>query len=186
MHPEIEVLWIYFFGQEWNILILPFLDTLVCTLFKKYGVWLGQFLSYFGRFGKPCRSSVQTAPTLRATWALLFWLTWSTALRWKKLWCFIHSLILFNISGQEYNFNRLTSEEVNSLGLKYDYDSIMHYARNTFSKVIYIWIQPSTLRLTKHLTLVQSFKDPSSVSLIRKIHPANWASSTETAAHTLP
>ena len=37
--------------------------------------------------------------------------------------------------GQEYNFNRLTSEEVNSLGLKYDYDSIMHYARNTFSKV---------------------------------------------------
>ena len=40
-----------------------------------------------------------------------------------------------SISGQEYNFNRLTSEEVNSLGLKYDYDSIMHYARNTFSKV---------------------------------------------------
>ena len=38
-------------------------------------------------------------------------------------------------SGQEYNFNRLTSEEVNSMGLKYDYDSIMHYSRNTFSKV---------------------------------------------------
>ena len=36
--------------------------------------------------------------------------------------------------GQEYNFNKLTSEEVNSLGLRYDYDSIMHYARNTFSK----------------------------------------------------
>ena len=38
--------------------------------------------------------------------------------------------------GQEYNFNKLTSEEVNSMGLRYDYDSIMHYARNTFSKVI--------------------------------------------------
>ena len=41
----------------------------------------------------------------------------------------------FFVPGQEYNFNRLTSEEVNSLGLRYDYDSIMHYARNTFSKV---------------------------------------------------
>ena len=38
--------------------------------------------------------------------------------------------------GQEYNFNKLTSEEVNSMGLRYDYDSIMHYARNTFSKVM--------------------------------------------------
>lgn len=38
-------------------------------------------------------------------------------------------------SGQEYNFNKLTSEEVNSLGLSYDFDSIMHYARNTFSRV---------------------------------------------------
>jgi len=40
--------------------------------------------------------------------------------------------------GQEYNFNQLTSEEVNSLGLRYDYDSIMHYARNTFSKGTYL------------------------------------------------
>lgn len=36
--------------------------------------------------------------------------------------------------GQEYNFNKLTSEDVNTLGLAYDYESIMHYARNTFSK----------------------------------------------------
>ena len=43
--------------------------------------------------------------------------------------------------GQEYNFNKLTSEEVNSMGLRYDYDSIMHYARNTFSKVIPILIE---------------------------------------------
>lgn len=41
------------------------------------------------------------------------------------------------MSGQEYNFNKLTDEEVNSLGLPYDYDSIMHYAKNTFSKVNY-------------------------------------------------
>ena len=41
--------------------------------------------------------------------------------------------------GQEYNFNKLTSEEVNSLGLRYDYDSIMHYARNTFSKELVIY-----------------------------------------------
>ena len=42
------------------------------------------------------------------------------------------------LTGQEYNFNRLSHEEVNSLGLKYDYDSIMHYARNTFSKNTYL------------------------------------------------
>lgn len=38
------------------------------------------------------------------------------------------------MKGQEYNFNMLTADDVNSLGLPYDYDSIMHYARNTFSK----------------------------------------------------
>ncbi|XP_053603288.1 tolloid-like protein 1 [Plodia interpunctella] len=38
------------------------------------------------------------------------------------------------MTGQEYNFNKLTEEEVNSLGQTYDYGSIMHYATNTFSK----------------------------------------------------
>ena len=42
---------------------------------------------------------------------------------------------IFFFAGQEYNFNNLSSAEVNSLGFRYDYDSIMHYARNTFSKV---------------------------------------------------
>lgn len=42
------------------------------------------------------------------------------------------------ISGQEYNFNKLTSEDVDSLGLPYDYDSIMHYAKNTFSRGTYL------------------------------------------------
>ncbi|ESO84884.1 hypothetical protein LOTGIDRAFT_236092 [Lottia gigantea] len=36
--------------------------------------------------------------------------------------------------GQEYNFNKLTSNDVNSLGEEYDYGSIMHYARNTFAR----------------------------------------------------
>ena len=52
--------------------------------------------------------------------------------------------------GQEYNFNKLTSEEVNSMGLRYDYDSIMHYARNTFSKVIMI-----TLTIRCHIMLAR-------------------------------
>ncbi|KAJ8670674.1 hypothetical protein QAD02_001933 [Eretmocerus hayati] len=42
------------------------------------------------------------------------------------------------MTGQEYNFNKLTEDEVNSLGLPYDYDSIMHYAKNTFSKGTYL------------------------------------------------
>lgn len=44
----------------------------------------------------------------------------------------------FNSTGQEYNFNKLTEDEVNSLGLPYDYDSIMHYAKNTFSRGTYL------------------------------------------------
>lgn len=52
-------------------------------------------------------------------------------------------MYISTISGQEYNFNKLSDEEVNSLGLTYDYDSIMHYARNTFSKGSYLdTIQP--------------------------------------------
>ncbi|KAL2099982.1 hypothetical protein ACEWY4_004376 [Coilia grayii] len=35
--------------------------------------------------------------------------------------------------GQEYNFLKMEPGEVDSLGETYDFDSIMHYARNTFS-----------------------------------------------------
>lgn len=36
-------------------------------------------------------------------------------------------------SGQGYNFDKLSSDDVNSLGERYDYASIMHYARDTFA-----------------------------------------------------
>uniref|UniRef100_A0A8C2U7F5 Metalloendopeptidase n=1 Tax=Coturnix japonica TaxID=93934 RepID=A0A8C2U7F5_COTJA len=39
--------------------------------------------------------------------------------------------------GQEYNFLKMEAGEVNSLGETYDFDSIMHYARNTFSRAQY-------------------------------------------------
>ncbi|XP_072037692.1 bone morphogenetic protein 1 homolog isoform X2 [Amphiura filiformis] len=40
--------------------------------------------------------------------------------------------------GQEYNFRKLEPEEVNSLNEPYDFASIMHYARNTFSRGIWL------------------------------------------------
>uniref|UniRef100_A0A8C1CKL4 Metalloendopeptidase n=1 Tax=Cyprinus carpio carpio TaxID=630221 RepID=A0A8C1CKL4_CYPCA len=36
--------------------------------------------------------------------------------------------------GQEYNFIKMEPDDVDSLGEVYDFDSIMHYARNTFSR----------------------------------------------------
>ncbi|KAM3874302.1 bone morphogenetic protein 1-like [Diretmus argenteus] len=40
--------------------------------------------------------------------------------------------------GQEYNFLKMEPGEVDSLGEIYDFDSIMHYARNTFSRGIFL------------------------------------------------
>lgn len=37
--------------------------------------------------------------------------------------------------GQEYNFLKMEVGEVDSLGEVYDFGSIMHYARNTFSRL---------------------------------------------------
>uniref|UniRef100_A0A0K0FWI4 Metalloendopeptidase n=1 Tax=Strongyloides venezuelensis TaxID=75913 RepID=A0A0K0FWI4_STRVS len=39
---------------------------------------------------------------------------------------------------QEYNFDKSKPGEVDSLGETYDYESIMHYSRNTFSRSIYL------------------------------------------------
>lgn len=46
--------------------------------------------------------------------------------------------MFFTLTGQQYNFNKLTPLEVNSLGEDYDYGSIMHYARNTFARATYV------------------------------------------------
>ena len=74
MPPKKEVLGIYSFGQEWNILILPFLDTIGYTLLKKYGVWFGHFFSgnrgYYSTtlfFTKPIR--IAKSAWLAHSWA---------------------------------------------------------------------------------------------------------------------
>ncbi|XP_036089846.1 bone morphogenetic protein 1 isoform X4 [Rousettus aegyptiacus] len=49
------------------------------------------------------------------------------------------SIVRENIQpGQEYNFLKMEVQEVESLGENYDFDSIMHYARNTFSRGIFL------------------------------------------------
>ena len=54
-------------------------------------------------------------------------------------------------SGWENNFNKLKEEEVTTLGSLYDYDSIMHYSRNGFSKGVYLdTIQPVDLENVVH------------------------------------
>ncbi|XP_070545496.1 tolloid-like protein 1 isoform X2 [Ptychodera flava] len=40
--------------------------------------------------------------------------------------------------GQQYNFEKLDDSEINSLGEAYDYNSIMHYGRNTFAKGMWL------------------------------------------------
>ncbi|CAJ0938658.1 unnamed protein product [Ranitomeya imitator] len=46
------------------------------------------------------------------------------------------TIITENIQpGQEYNFLKMEPGEVNSQGEPYDFESIMHYARNTFSRL---------------------------------------------------
>ena len=51
---------------------------------------------------------------------------------WKKTTC--KTIFYIFLLGQEYNFNKMGYSEIDSLGEKYDFYSIMHYSRNTFSK----------------------------------------------------
>ena len=53
---EKELLWIYSFGQEWNIFILPFFIYPKVYPFQKRWCLTWAFFSYFGRFGEPWAS----------------------------------------------------------------------------------------------------------------------------------
>ncbi|KAH3882757.1 hypothetical protein DPMN_006702 [Dreissena polymorpha] len=44
-------------------------------------------------------------------------------------------VILSNVEdGKEYNFEKLTTSQADTLGVSYDYDSVMHYSKYSFSK----------------------------------------------------
>ncbi|XP_036324703.1 dorsal-ventral patterning protein tolloid [Rhagoletis pomonella] len=63
------------------------------------------------------------------------------------------------MKGQEYNFDVLSPEDVDSLGLPYDYNSIMHYAKNTFAKNVYLeTIQPIGLSKPQHIEIGQRLR----------------------------
>lgn len=60
------------------------------------------------------------------------------------------------ISGQAYNFDLLSSTEFDEPLLPYDYNSIMHYAKNSFSKSTYLdTITPIGLLPDAHIELGQ-------------------------------
>ena len=87
--------------DKWNIFVM------LCIKWKIWMNWIE--LNCQGRH------SLQGGMTLVYSWH--FRDNWVTIIRENVM------------VGQDYNFNKLSSDEVNSLGLRYDYDSIMHYAR---------------------------------------------------------
>lgn len=73
----------------------------------------------------------------------------------------------------------MTEEEVNSLGLAYDYDSIMHYAKNTFSKGTYLdTILPMENHGKKRPEIGQRIRlsegDIAQTNLLYKCHSKNF------------
>ncbi|RMC11162.1 hypothetical protein DUI87_12075 [Hirundo rustica rustica] len=68
--------------------------------------------------------------------------------------------------GQEYNFLKMEAGEVNSLGETYDFDSIMHYARNTFSSYSLSFRKsslPHSADAEEHATSYGFFANPHAV-----------------------
>ncbi|KAK9878934.1 hypothetical protein WA026_003756 [Henosepilachna vigintioctopunctata] len=95
------------------------------------------------------------------------------------------------MSGQEYNFNKLSDEEVNSLGLTYDYDSIMHYARNTFSKGTFLdTIQPIDMEGEKRPEIGQRIRlsqgDIAQTNLLYKCPKCGRTFTTNSATFSSP
>ena len=41
--------------------------------------------------------------------------------------------MFISASGNRHNFNKYTTSQINSLNVPYDYGSIMHYGRRSFS-----------------------------------------------------
>lgn len=80
------------------------------------------------------------------------------------------------MAGQEYNFNKLTKDEVNSLGLAYDYDSILHYATNTFARDTYL---DTILPLHGHLNTEEVSQPPNQAS-VTTITSANLEPTSQT------
>ena len=66
MPQEKEVLWIYSFWHVWNIFILPFLNTLGYTLFKKYCVLPRHFRLELLPFSRPVHS-------FRSYFRIVYW-----------------------------------------------------------------------------------------------------------------
>jgi len=47
---------------------------------------------------------------------------------------YFKTLQIFIFKGKELNFDKQTNEEVDTLGIMYDYGSIMHYSTRAFSR----------------------------------------------------
>uniref|UniRef100_A0AC35U840 Metalloendopeptidase n=1 Tax=Rhabditophanes sp. KR3021 TaxID=114890 RepID=A0AC35U840_9BILA len=81
---------------------------------------------------------------------------------------------------QEYNFDKSKPGEINSLGETYDYSSIMHYAKNTFSKSVYLdTILPKKQESNEHPEIGQRrFLSPGDISQTNKLYNCGNCSKT--------